>query len=258
MESILHLDQILAGLVFVGARVGGLMTFAPFFGSGSMPMRIKAGFVVAVTLLLYPAAGLPRIPLELWSHAQLMLSEAVIGILFGLAAQFVFDAAQLAGQILGIQMGFSLVSIIDPQTQADTPVLSIFHQMVVLLIFLQMDVHHWLLRGVAASFVYLPPGSAGATMGATSELLRAAGGIWLAGVQIAAPVLLATMLADIGLGFLGKASPSLPVLFFGLSIKSVLGLVVLVAGMASWPRFFERHFADAIAMGERLLHLARS
>ncbi|PYX84875.1 MAG: flagellar biosynthetic protein FliR, partial [Acidobacteria bacterium] len=60
------------------------------------------------------------------------------------------------------------------------------------------------------------------------------------------------------LGFLGKASPSLPVLFFGLSIKSVLGLVVLVAGMATWPRFFERHFVDAIAVGERLLHLARS
>lgn len=254
----LHLDQLLAGLVFIGARVGGLMTFAPFFGSASMPMRIKAGFVVAVTLLLYPVTGMPRLPLDFWSWTQLMLSEAVVGILFGLSAQFVFDAAQLAGQILGIQMGFSLVSIIDPQTQADTPVLSIFHQLVVLLIFLQMDVHHWLLRGVAASFAYLPPGSAGATLGAGSELVRAAGGIWLAAVQIAAPVLLATMLADIGLGFLGKASPSLPVLFVGLSVKSVLGLVVLGAGIATWPRFFEKHFADAIVIGERLLHLARS
>lgn len=256
--SPLHLDQILAGLVFVGARVGGLMTFAPFFGSASMPLRIKAAFVVAVTLLLYPVTGLPPLPLELWSWAQLMLSEAAIGILFGLSAQFVFDAAQLAGQILGIQMGFSLVSIIDPQTQADTPVLSIFQQLIVLLIFLQMDVHHWLFRGLAASFVYLPPGSAGASLSASSELLRAAGGIWLAGVQIAAPVLLATMLADIGWGFLGKASPSLPVLFVGLSVKSVLGLLVLVGGMAAWPSFFERHFADAIAAGERLLHLARS
>ncbi|PYX84876.1 MAG: hypothetical protein DMG68_19380, partial [Acidobacteria bacterium] len=177
--STLHLDQIAAGLAFIGARVGGLMIFAPFFGSASMPMRIKAGFVVAVTLLLYPVSAIPRIPFEPWTWARLLLSEAVVGILFGLAAQFVFDAAQMAGQILGVQMGFSLVSIIDPQTQADTPVLSIFHQMIVLLIFLQMDVHHWLLRGVAASFVYLPPGSDGLTLSATSEVLRAEGGIWL-------------------------------------------------------------------------------
>lgn len=258
MMGTFHIEQLLAGTAFTGARLAGLMTFAPFFGSASMPMRIKAGFVVALTLLLYPVYGPTRLATDPWSWAQIMLSEALVGVLFAIATQFVFDAAQLAGQVLGVQMGFSLVSIIDPQTQADTPVLSIFHQMIVLLIFLQLDIHHWLLRGVAASFAYLPAGSARATLASMSELMRAAGGIWLAGIQLAAPVLLATMLADVGLGFLGKASPSLPVLFFGLSIKNLLGLLVLVAGVAAWPRYFEKHFADAIVMGERLLHLVRS
>ena len=63
----------------------------------------------------------------------------------------------MAGQILGFQLGYSLVNVIDPQTQVDTPVLSVFHQAVVLLLFLQLGVHRWLLRGLAKSFEYLPP-----------------------------------------------------------------------------------------------------
>ena len=58
-----------------------------------------------------------------------------------------------------MQAGFSLVSILDPQTQADSPVISTFIQLITLVIFLQLNVHHWLLRGLAASFAYLPPGS---------------------------------------------------------------------------------------------------
>jgi flagellar biosynthetic protein FliR len=249
--------EVLAAVTFAGVRVSGLMVFAPFFNGTAIPMRVKAGLTVALTVLLYPIYGPRHLSADAAGWIQIMLSEAVIGLLFGLAVQFIFDAAQLSGQILGVQMGFSLVSVFDPQTQADSPVLSIFHQLIVLLLFLQIDVHHWLLRGMAASFSYLPPGQAVMTMGATSELLRAAGGIWLAGVQIAAPALLATVLADIALGFLGKATPQLPVLLLGLSVKSLLGMVVLVAAVVGWPRFFDRHFTDAILLGERLLHLAK-
>jgi len=81
--------------------------------------------------------------------------------------------------------------------------------------------------------------------------------VWLVGLQIAAPVVVATLLADLALGFMGKVSPQLPVLFFGLSIKTLLGMAVLVGTLALWPRIFEKQFTLAIATGERLLHLAR-
>jgi flagellar biosynthetic protein FliR len=257
MDIGINLGQMLAAALFAGLRVGGVMVFSPFLGSLSVPMQAKAGLTLALTALLYPAYAFPRIETSLLGWTQIALGEAVIGLLLGLTLNFILEAAQWAGQMIGMQMGFSLVNILDPQTMVDTPVLSIFSQLVALLIFLQLDVHHWLLRGLAASFRYLPPGAAVSRMGLASGLLEAAGGLWLVGLQIAAPVVVATLLADIALGFMGKASPQLPVLFFGLSIKTLLGMVVLVGTLAAWPRIFERQFATAIASGERLLHLAR-
>jgi flagellar biosynthetic protein FliR len=251
------LQECVAAVIFAGVRVGGLLLFAPFFSGAAIAPRVKVGLAISLTILLYPAYGPHRLPVSAVEWVEIVLSETVLGLLFGLAVQFTFESAQLAGQILGVQMGYSLVSVFDPQSQADTPVVSVFHQIILLLIFLRLDVHHWMLRAIAASFAYIPAGAMAGDLLHKTHVLQVAGGMWLAGVQLAAPALLATLLADVALGLLGKAAPQLPVLLLGLSVKSLLGLAVLFCGIAVWPRFFERHFTDAVLMGERLLHLAK-
>jgi len=251
------LTQLIAAAVFVGARVSGLMVFCPFLGSDAIPAPLKAVVTVLVTAILFPLRSGLQLSLYPWQWAGIALSEVVIGLVLGLAANFLMEAPMLAGQILGMQMGYSLATLFDPQTQADTPVLGELHRLGALLIFLQLDVHHWLLRAVEKSFVYLPAGAAFANYAAARGLLHAAGGIFLAGLQIAAPALVATLMADVALGFLGKASPQLPVLFVGLAVKNLLGLTVLVAVIAYWPERFAHGFAASIAMAERLLHLTQ-
>ena len=73
---------------------------------------------------------------------------------------------------------------------------------------------------------------------------------------MAAPVVVATMLVDITLGFLAKASPQIPVLFLGLPIKTLLALSVFAGMLLLWPGILKRRFAAGISLGERLLHLA--
>jgi flagellar biosynthetic protein FliR len=253
----LALDQLLAAAVFTGSRIAGVMVFCPFLGSDAVPLPVKAGLTLLLTVLLHPLHGPVALALGPWQWARVGLSEAVIGLLLGLVTAFLLESALVAGQILGVQMGYSLANVFDPQTQADTPVLSEFHQLAALLIFLQLNVHHWILRAVVRSYGYLPPGAGAATLAAAGGLLHAAGGIFLAGVQIAAPSLAATLIADVALGLLGKASPQLPVLFIGLAVKNLLGLAVLIGALAYWPRLFGQHFAQGIALAERLLHLAR-
>jgi flagellar biosynthesis protein FliR len=251
------LEHFLAQAFPIGLRVGGVMTFAPFFNSDAISARVKAAFTLALTAMLFGIVPVPNVPLNAMSWLRMGISEAAVGLIMGLSVQIVLEGMQIAGQLAGAQLGFSLAAIIDPQTNIDTPVLSVFHQMIAFLIFLQFDVHHWMLRGVVNSFYYLPTGSAWITWMTTRAFFHMAGAMWVIGVQIAAPILLATMLVDITVGFVSKASPQFPALFIGMSAKSMIGYLVLAASAALWPKFLEGQFAKALGWSEHLLRLAR-
>lgn len=250
------LIPIITALLTVGVRLSGLMLFAPFFGSIVIPARIKAIFVLALTLLLFPSVGQQIAAPSLAGWPMLIFTEFLIGVGMGIATNLVFEAVQLSGQVLGIQMGYSLINILDPQTQVDTTVMSVFYQSIVMLLFLRMDVHYWLLKAVGNSFLYLPPGTAHLSGLFTVGVLRTAGELFGVGVQIAAPVLSATLAADIVLGLMGKASPQMPLMLLGPAIKSLLGILILIATLKYWPDLFRRLFLDSIAKGDQLLHLA--
>jgi flagellar biosynthesis protein FliR len=253
----LGLEAMVGRAVVVGARVSALMVFAPFLASATIAPRIKAGFAVVLTALLYPVVAPDLVPLSGTNAWRMVGGEFVIGLILGLTLQFVFEGVQLAGQIMGFQVGYSLASLIDPLTDVETPVLSNFYQAVALLIFFQLDVHHWMLRGLAKSFTYCPPGTVVVTPAVSAELWRAAGGMLIVAIQIAIPALLATMLVDVALGLLGKASPQLPVMYVSISLKSVVAFLVMVGALRFWPGILEKYFWGALATSERLMHLAR-
>jgi len=241
----------------IASRMSGIVMFTPFLGDAAVPTGIKAALVVALTALLYPVLSphvLAASP-ERWPF--ILGCELLIGIALGLAANLVFEAAQMAGQVLSVQMGYSLVNILDPQTQVETNVLSVFHQNFLLLIFLALNAHHWILRAVARSFDYLPPGSAQLHGAFVSGLLAAAGSVLKIGVQIAAPILGATLVADLFLGLLSKASPQLPLLMLGPAVKGLFGVVLLSAVIRYWPELFSRLFSQSMSLMDQLLHLAK-
>ncbi|MGA2420896.1 MAG: flagellar biosynthetic protein FliR [Candidatus Acidiferrum sp.] len=252
----IDLQQILTHALTIGLRVGGVMSFAPFLGSASIPVRVRAAFTIVLTALLYPVVDIPHLALTPVAWTRLALSEAILGLALGLTIEFVFEGAQMAGQIGGFQFAFSLVNVIDPQSDVETPVLSVFHQLVVLLLFLQLNVHHWILRGLVKSFEFVPPGSVLITDLSMKELFHNAGAMWVSGVQLATPVLLATMLIDVTVGFLSKASPQMSAIFLSIPLKSLVGYGVLAIALGMWPGFFEKEFALAIGWSDHLLRLS--
>jgi flagellar biosynthetic protein FliR len=247
---------IITAALTIGVRLTGLMLFAPFFGSVIIPVRVKAIFVFALTVLLFPSLEHQIVAPSLAGWPLLIFTEFLIGVGMGIATNVVFEAVQLTGQVLGVQMGYSLVNILDPQSQVDTTVVAVFYQSIVMLLFLRMDVHYWLLRAVANSFLYLPPGTAHLSGLFTMAILKTAGEMFGLGVQIAAPVLSATLAADVVLGLLGKASPQMPLMLLGPAVKSMLGIVILMATLKYWPDLFRRLFLESILKGDQLLHLA--
>jgi flagellar biosynthetic protein FliR len=255
--SEIPLLAIITALMTIGVRLSGLMLFAPFLGGAVIPARIKAGLVLALTLLLFPTVGKNIGASSLSAWPIMIFTEFLVGVGMGLATNIVFEATALAGQVLGVQMGYSLVNILDPQTQVDTTVISVFYQSIVMLLFLRMDVHYWLLRAIGNSFVYMPLGTTHLSNLFTMAVLKLGGEILGLGIQIAAPVLSATLVADIVLGLLGKASPQLPLMLLGPAIKSLLGITILIATLKYWPDLFRGLFLNTLENGVRILHLAR-
>ncbi|KAA6465448.1 flagellar biosynthetic protein FliR [Acidobacteria bacterium AB60] len=247
---------MIARFLTVGIRVSGLMLFAPFFGSVVIPMRIKAVLVLAVTFVLLPSVGRNVDVHQIGEWPLIVFTEFLVGAAMGIATNLVFDGVNMAGQVLGVQMGYSLVNILDPQSQVDTTVVALFQQSIVMLLFLRMDVHYWLVRAVGKSFLYLPAGTLKLSSLFTLSLFRTAGEVFSVGVQIAAPVLAATLVADIVLGLLGKASPQMPLMLLGPAVKSVLGILIFIASLRYWPDLFRHLFLVSLESGERILHLA--
>lgn len=250
------LGKILGAIMIIGLRVSGLMLFAPFLSNVVIPPRVKIILVIAITAVLYPVYA-PRLEtLDLSKWPIIVGTETILGVAIGVTTYAVFEAVQIAGQMLSIQMGYSLVNILDPTTQVETTVVSVFHQSMAILIFLSLNVHHWIIRAVAHSFDYLPPGTVTVGPRFAQAILHEGEIILGLGIQIAAPVLAATLLVDLILGLLGKSSPQMPLMLLGPAVKSMLGVFLLTVTIGFWPRVFERQFAQSISYMEQVLHLA--
>jgi flagellar biosynthetic protein FliR len=247
-----HLETYVAPAMCVGARVSGWMIFTPFLGHAALPAPVKAGLTIALTILLFPIVTVGTAA-SIYPGPLVIAGELGVGMIMGMCLQLVFEGIQLGGQVIGTQLGFSMANMIDPMSQVETTVVPVFHQTIALLIFLGLDVHLRLVQALARSFHYLPAGTAFTMLPPAPQLCRAAAGMWLVALEIAAPVMLATMLTDVTLAFLSRTSPQLPVMLVGFSVKALLGFGVMASTVAFWPWMLEKHFLAALGLAERLL-----
>lgn len=239
--------------LLIATRLSGLLVTAPFFGERAVPVRIKAALVVALTAVLLPVTAAPAAGHSALAWMGEGLSEFMIGVFLGLTAQLVFEGVQLAGSVASFQLGLGLETAIDPTTQADSTVLATFHRLVVLYIFLQMGVHRWILLALMSSFVKLPLGVSLAALSAR-QLLDFAGNLWIWGLELVLPILIATLLIDVTVAFFAKAAPQLPVIFVGIPVKALAGYLVLLAAIRYWPAMLHNQFQTALTF---FLHNAR-
>jgi flagellar biosynthetic protein FliR len=247
----------MAAALFIGTRISGMVLFAPFFGHTAIPPRLKALLVIVLTIALFPLLESRFDAASISAWPVVVATELVVGIGMGMAANLVFDAIEFAGHIASLQTGLSLINVLDPQTQVDTTVVSLFQHTIAFLIFLRLDVHHWIVRAIAKSFQYLPPGKAIITPGFAHAAIAIVASAFVVGLQIAAPVLIATVIVDFTLAFMAKASSQTQVMLLGIAVKVLVGLLVLAATLRYWPSLMERYFTESIAYSERVLRLAR-
>jgi flagellar biosynthetic protein FliR len=234
-----------ARLVLVLARVAGLVVAAPVLGHLSVPIRVRAGFVVVLSLALASAVPpLAEPPATIGALAGALVVESALGALLGFVAQLVFAGVQLGGQFVGIQMGLGMEGLIDPQSQAHVTVVAQWHQLLALLVFLVLDMHHLLVRALVESFRTAPPGGVALSALGLRGAVALGGELFAIGVRIAAPVLVALLLTNGALGVLARTIPQLNVFVVGFPLNVGVGLVVMGAALPFTFRLLAQRFGD--------------
>jgi flagellar biosynthetic protein FliR len=238
--------QQMAGFAIVLFRVAGIMVFAPFFNSGTIPVQVKVIVPLVMALTLSPLVPqvMPPAGSNLTQLVLMMIGETLIGMVLGLVASFLFAGLQLAGQIVGFQLGFSIVNVIDPQTAVQTSVVSILYNFIGLVFFLLIDGHHWFFLAVSRSFNYLPAGGIQLHGPLVEEMIRMSSQVFSSGLQIAGPVLAATMTADVLMGIIGRVAPQVNILIVGMPVKTLVGLACMSVAFYFFPQLLGRSFVD--------------
>ncbi|HEY3703657.1 MAG TPA: flagellar biosynthetic protein FliR [Terracidiphilus sp.] len=242
----------LSAMTLALIRLSGMVLFAPFFSSNALPVRAKAVFVLAVAYLLAPlVATLPN------AHAEVnftaILGELGVGLVYGLTLALLNEMLLFAGQVMGVQFSFSLVNVMDPSSPIETPLLGELFQMMGTLVIITAGLDRILLASMVRSFRAVPLGTYALMPVTGLGIVRAAGGVFVAAVELAAPVLAATMLVEFSIALMGKLSPQLPVMNLTVPVKTLTGFVILAGSLALWPRFIEGRFSSLLDLAEKLI-----
>ncbi len=244
--------SFLSAMTLVLLRVSGMLAFAPFFSSTALAMRTKAVFAGAIAFLLAPlVAALPNAQVSI--SFQGLLGELAVGLVYGLVLALLNEMLLFAGQIAGVQFSFSMVNLLDPTSSIQTPLLGDLFQLMGTLVVITAGLDRILLASMMRGFRAVPLGSYSLAPVTALGIVRAAGGIFLAAVELAAPVLAATMLVEVAVALLGKLSPQLPVMSLTVPLKTLTGFAILTGSLALWPRFIEARFAGLLDLAERLI-----
>lgn len=234
-------------------RLGALLTLSPLAQAIKAPVSVWVLLSLALAGSLCAAFGLrTAVPNGVGSLALLALSEAGLGALLGLALHAAFAAFNLAGRLLDLQMGFGMGAVLDPVTRANAPVMGVALSLLGVSVFFGSEGHQALLRGIAHSAQAVPPGALWQLPDAAT-LVRPVGAMFSLAVVVMAPALFLLLLVELVLGVASRVLPQMNVLFVGMPVKIMVGLVTLAIAAPGMAPALRRTYGAVFSFWQEVL-----
>jgi len=207
----------------------GIVTFAPAFSARAVPAAVRIYLALALGAVMGAqiSAGRTIAFGGLGAYVMAIFAELAFGAVIGFGLSLLFEAVRFAGEALDVQVGLSQATALDPATENQTAIISRAYYFTALVIFLQLDGHHWLLAGLSRSFELIPIGAATYHAGVVKLMINLVGSIFSVGLRLAAPVMAAVFLTDLAFGFIARVVPQMNVFLVGIPAKLLVGLAVL-------------------------------
>ena len=245
--------------LLIFCRITAFFVVVPIFSSKVVPRAFKIGISFFVSLIVFSSSGTGiTVPQDL-SYILLIVREAMIGLLLGFIAFLMFMAIQTAGSLIDMQIGFGIANVIDPMSGISSPIIGNFKYMIATLIFLSVNGHHHLLNAIVNSYKWVPINNnilIKMVNGSLSDfLVRSFAQSFVISLQMAAPLVTALFLTDIGLAYLARTAPQYNVFVIGVPLKIVIGLALLILLMPTMAVLFQDLFNILFGSMQNLLNL---
>jgi flagellar biosynthetic protein FliR len=229
-ESV-DLSPLLAGFL-VFSRVAALLMALPATGMGSVPPMARMAGALPLAAVLYPTVQGAKLPATIPELFVSGLTEVGLGVAMGFIVGLVVGAMSMASEVIGMKLGLSMASMLDPITNTHTNPLGLIAQVLGTGLFFGLDLHLACIRALGDSLHVVPPGMILAPLAAGGVLLDVATTVLELGVRLAGPVVAFAFLVNLSLLILGRMAPGLQVFFsIGTSFTVIVGIVVLGAAL---------------------------
>jgi len=227
-------------------RVSVILLMFPFFSSRIIPVLVKAGLVLIITIILFSVIDNKELqfPDTLCGMVQMITAELIIGMILGLLVRMLFEGIRMMGQLVGFQTGFAITNILDPQSGIQVSILSNIAYLVAMVLFLILNGHHILLNAIRESFEIINVGSLSLDRRIFQEIINASGDMFVIAIKIGAPAIAALLFTKVVFGLITKLIPQMNIMIVAFPVQIIIGLIFFGVCLNVILRFMERYLGD--------------
>ena len=230
-------------------RIGAFFMILPIFSTQLVPVRIRLGLALAVTVLLAPLVkAVPMVDLLSFKSALIIVQQLLIGLAMGFIVQLLFQVFVIGGQAVAMQNGLGFATLVDPVNGINVASISQVYLMTVNLLFFAMNGHLAVIKLLAESFQSLPVSDTGIHVENYLELVRLGSWMFTGALMVALPSTISLLVVNITFGVISRVAPQMNIIAIGFPFTVVVGMVIIWLTLGNVLPEFEKLSTDAYTM----------
>lgn len=222
--------------IIILVRISAFIATAPFFSQRSVPRSVKAGFAVFMSIIIYNTIDYdPLVYKHSVDYVILILKESIIGLSIGYMASLCIYILDFSGRILDTEIGFSMVSVLNPNTNFETSISGSMYTYFVMLIMLVSNMHYFIISAIVDTFKFIPIGKEKLPPKLYEIPLNFMTKYFMIGFRIVIPIFACILVVNVVLGVLAKVAPQMNMFVIGMQLKLLVGLSVVFITISLLP-----------------------
>jgi len=239
-------------------RITGFLFTAPFFSLRNVPVRVKSGIALFMTIILFYSVSYPMPEyIGVLGYTILVVKEALVGAIMGFFSNIAYQIIAFAGEIIDTEIGFSMVNEIDPTTNIQTTITANFYGYLITLMMLITNLHNYFIQAIVDSFQVIGLGKMNLNPATYKLMGKFLTDYFMIGFRIVLPVYAAILVVNTILAIIAKIAPQMNMFVVGMQLKIFVGLIVLMLIIQLVPAVADNIFTemfDLLKDSIKLLH----